>query len=405
MKKNFLILLAVMSFIAIASFIFINLLPQVSLNDETETDKNTTAEYDTKPETETIKILTTFYPIYMIGLNIADGIDQIEINSLTDLDTGCLHDYQLTTADMKLISDADVLVINGGGMEGFLEDVTSNYPNLTIIDSSQGIEMMEYGTSEYSNNHADGYEEILDDDHEDINLVKEVADHQDEHVGENTDGNADINTDVDEHLEDSSSDHIDAGHDHSHGEYNSHIWLNPQLYMKQIENVQNGLIEYIEHSNDYKDEDSSNLVKAIELNVQSYIQQVSELDKEIEHVVVEMTANTGANDNTLQAVIFHDAFAYLADRIGIKVAFTVPLDTDTSLSAGDIATIIDEVKEDKIKFLFTEEQYSDSIARQIESETEAKLYIIDSVVTGNGDKNSYLIAMKNNLEVIRAALQ
>jgi zinc transport system substrate-binding protein len=89
----------------------------------------------------------------------------------------------------------------------------------------------------------------------------------------------------------------------------------------------------------------------------------------------------------------------------MKVAFTVPLDSDTALSAGDIAEIIKAVREDNIKYLFTEQQYNDSIAKQIEAETEAKVYIIDSAVTGDGSKDSYLKAMKNNLTVLKEALK
>ena len=76
-----------------------------------------------------INIVTTIYPVYLIGLNLADQTDQLEITSLINRNTGCLHDYQLTAEDMKVIASADILVINGGGMESFLEDIKANYPD------------------------------------------------------------------------------------------------------------------------------------------------------------------------------------------------------------------------------------------------------------------------------------
>jgi len=74
------------------------------------------------------------------------------------------------------------------------------------------------------------------------------------------------------------------------------------------------------------------------------------------------------------------------------------------LSAGDISEVIDEVKEKQVKVLFTEEQYSTSIADNIASETDANVYIINSLVTGDMDKDSYINGMKQNLEVLKQAL-
>ena len=43
---------------------------------------------------------------------------------------------------MKLLSDADVFIINGGGMEEYLGDVLDSYPELKIINLSEGITML-----------------------------------------------------------------------------------------------------------------------------------------------------------------------------------------------------------------------------------------------------------------------
>lgn len=38
---------------------------------------------------------------------------------MTKPQTGCLHDYQMTPADMKKLENADVFIANGAGMESF----------------------------------------------------------------------------------------------------------------------------------------------------------------------------------------------------------------------------------------------------------------------------------------------
>lgn len=87
-------------------------------------------------------IVTSFYPMYVATANVTSEVDGITLTNLSEPQTGCLHDYQLTTADMKLLKTADIFIVNGGGIESFLTDVAEECPNLTIIDASEGIERL-----------------------------------------------------------------------------------------------------------------------------------------------------------------------------------------------------------------------------------------------------------------------
>ncbi|WP_029545588.1 metal ABC transporter substrate-binding protein [Selenomonas sp. AB3002] len=82
-------------------------------------------------------IVTSFYPMYIDVLNITDGVEGVKVVNMTKPQTGCLHDYQLTTEDLKTLESADAFVVNGGGMESFLDKVTSQQKNLKIIDASK----------------------------------------------------------------------------------------------------------------------------------------------------------------------------------------------------------------------------------------------------------------------------
>ncbi len=86
-------------------------------------------------------VMTSCNPTYLATLNVAKDADGVMVQNLSQPSTGCLHDYTLTTEDMKNLSKADVLVINGAGMEGYLEDVVKAYPKLPIIDSSEGLDV------------------------------------------------------------------------------------------------------------------------------------------------------------------------------------------------------------------------------------------------------------------------
>lgn len=132
-------------------------------------------------------VLTTFYPVYIFTLNLLDGIDDIDIVNMTENHNGCLHDYTLMPKDMKALAAAKAVVINGAGMEEFLEKAVEMSDAL-VIDSSVGIEII-------------------------------GADEEDNHEHESEE----------EHS-----------HDHSG---NAHIWMSPKNAVKQTENIAQELIK------------------------------------------------------------------------------------------------------------------------------------------------------------------
>lgn len=101
-------------------------------------------------------IVTSFYPMYIATLNIVGETKGVNLQSLSEPQTGCLHDFQLTPEDMKLLSQADIFVINGGGMEIFMEEIASNYPDLKIIDASSELELI-VCESEHEHDHEHGH--------------------------------------------------------------------------------------------------------------------------------------------------------------------------------------------------------------------------------------------------------
>lgn len=87
-------------------------------------------------------IVTSFYPMYIAVKNIAGGCSGVSLQNLSEPQTGCLHDYQLTAVDMKLLSGADVFVVNGGGIESFLSDAAGRCPNLAVVNACESLELL-----------------------------------------------------------------------------------------------------------------------------------------------------------------------------------------------------------------------------------------------------------------------
>ena len=85
-------------------------------------------------------MLCTTFPVYQITQNVAQGRKGVDVQLMLSAQLGCPHDYVLTPQDMKKITAADVLVVNGLGLEEFLGAPTKNAkPDLKIVDSSNGI--------------------------------------------------------------------------------------------------------------------------------------------------------------------------------------------------------------------------------------------------------------------------
>lgn len=106
---------------------------------------------------EEFLLVTSFYPMYILAENLTEGVEGVTVANLTENQTGCLHEYQLTSADMKLLSRADAFLINGAGMELFMEKVLENTSGLQIIEASHGISLLEGVHHDHSHENHDAH--------------------------------------------------------------------------------------------------------------------------------------------------------------------------------------------------------------------------------------------------------
>ncbi|MEM9276556.1 MAG: zinc ABC transporter substrate-binding protein [Cyanobacteria bacterium P01_F01_bin.143] len=131
------------------------------------------------------KIVTTFLPVHLFTKAVVGDTGTVEILISPGAE---VHDYQATPEDAKLLSQADVLVENGLGMEEFLSALVDNAGSsqLQKITSSKGIDPIE--------------------------------------------------------VEDEHDDHGHDHHHHHHGEGDPHVWLDPVLAQQQVANIRDELI-------------------------------------------------------------------------------------------------------------------------------------------------------------------
>ena len=87
-------------------------------------------------------VATSFYPMYLATANITADVPGVQVVNLTRPTTGCLHDYQLCPEELKSLSQASIFVVNGAGMESFIQKAVEQMPNLKIIEASAGIPLI-----------------------------------------------------------------------------------------------------------------------------------------------------------------------------------------------------------------------------------------------------------------------
>ncbi|EPR12168.1 metal ABC transporter substrate-binding protein [Ruminiclostridium papyrosolvens] len=104
-----------------------------------------TANTTKKAETT---IVTSFYPMYIFTQNIVKDIPGIKVENMTEPQQGCLHDYQMVPADLKTLEKADIFVINGAGMESFMDKVIKQRPSLKIVEASKDMELLKDANGE-----------------------------------------------------------------------------------------------------------------------------------------------------------------------------------------------------------------------------------------------------------------
>lgn len=289
-------------------------------------------------------VMTSCNPVYLATVNVVGDVDGVTVQNLSQPTTGCLHDYTLTTEDMKNLSKTDVLVISGGGMEGYLDDVRDAYPELPIIDT---FEYVEHDTTLFEA------------------LGIEIEEHE-EH----------------EEHEDAEAHEDEEEHHHEHGA-NSHIWMNETLYMAQVQAIAEGMEEYdATHKQDY------------EANAKTYLEAISEIDKCGLDVAV-------ANENV---ATLHEAFEYTAISVNANVVATMDLDEERQVSAGEVSEFLDTIRENNVKIVFAEYDYGNSMGKLIEEQTDAKVVYLETLVHGEYTGLDYVKTLDNNYKAIKNSL-
>ena len=218
------------------------------------------------------------------------------------------HSFEPSPGDVAKIAESDILIINGSGVEEWLNDIiTGANDKIIIVDCSKG-------------------------------LKNRIQDENSTEQGLNESGQ--------ETAAENGTGYRQEG--------DPHFWLDPNLVMVYVQNIKDAL-----QKSDPQGKDLYNK------NAEEYTSRLRELDAWIKEEVKIIPP-----DERL-LVTNHESFGYYADRYGFKVIGTIipNFSSASSPSAKEVSSLIEKIKAAKVRAIFLETGSDPKIADQIAKET------------------------------------
>ena len=292
-----------------------------------------------------LKVVATTTQIADLTRNIVGDTDGVTITQLIQPNQSA-HSYDPSVADLTALGEADVLVINGVGLEEWLDDAIE----------------------------ASGFDGVTIDSDEGITILDGEAGHEDEaaHADEATEGEA-----------------TEEEHDHEGG--NPHIWTDVTNAEAMVATIADGLAgASAAHAADF------------EANEAAYADRLAELNGWIHENV------DAVPDAERLLVSNHDAFGYFTAAYGITyVGSVIPsFDDNAEPSAAEIDALVAAVKTTGVKAVFSEASINPKAADTIAAEAGVAVYSGDDALYGDSlgpadsDGATYIASQLHNVRLI-----
>ena len=303
------------------------------------------------PDIETDQRLQVLATTSIVGDVVQQvGGESIDLAVLLPVGTDP-HSFQPTPQEVVSVSEADVVFINGLGLEQFLNDILSNaVGEARVVSVSEGIMPRE---SQHS------------------------PDEDPEHA----------EADAHEHADQTVRDGDDAPADGD-----PHVWVDPNNVMAWTENIVRTLAEL--------DPANAGVFRA---NGDAYLAALQELDAWIRNQV------EAVPEGDRKIITDHMLFGYFVDRYGFEQigAIVSGYSSMAAPSAQELAALEDAIQDMGVKVVFVGNTVNPDLAARVAGDTGVDLVFLytGSLSEPGGDADSYLDFMRYNVNAIVGALQ
>ena len=299
---------------------------------------------------EPIKVVASFSILADMTREI--GGEAVEVQPLVGPD-GDAHVFQPSPAHTRKLADADLVVMNGLGFEGWMPRLVeaSGYAGKTVVASTGVVELKSEEHDEHEHEHGHAHDHDHDHGHED------AASHE--------------------------------GHDH--GPIDPHAWQDLSNGVVYARNIADGLAE------------------ADPANAEGYRQRAAAYVAEMQALDAEVKAELATIPQDRRKVVTsHDAFGYFARAYGVEFIAPEGVSTESEASAADVAAIISQIRAEGITGVFVESITNSRLIEQIARETDAHVggtLYSDALSDASGPAPTYLDMFRNNTRKILDALK
>ena len=310
-----------------------------------------------------VRVLATTYPVYLITRAVTQNSPDVQVDLLIPAQTGCPHDYALTPKDMQKLAKAKIVVINGLGLEAFLEKPLAAAGKFTVVDSSKGVKAIVEDHDEDQHAAPGGAESAHKDGHDHAATAKGHEAGQ-------------------ESGQEAGHDH-GTEHGHDHGGVNPHAFASPMQAAIMARNIGRALAAAEPVA-------AKNCPEAAE----AYAARLEAVGKRL--------AAVGANATNKNVVALHDGMAYLVRDAGLNLVDVIQEDEEAQPSAARLLDLVKKIKESKPVVLIGEPQYSEKPVRALSAETGVPAVQLDSLASGltNVPLDYYETVMANNCAIL-----
>jgi len=300
---------------------------------------NVLADKAIADEKDQINVVATFSVLADMVSRV--GGDYVEVTSLVGWGEDA-HVFHASPNDVKRVANADLLVTNGFGFEGWLE---------RLISAAKYRGRLLAATEHVSGIYLEG--ESHDED--------ELSHSEDAH----------------------------AGHAHDEAVFDPHAWHSFTAAKVYIQNISKALQSIdIKHQDIYR------------ANARLYIDELELLEASVDKAMKSIPLKQR------RIVVPHNAFAYMAREYSLHIHSLQGLSTEAESSAAQIAQVIRQVRAFHIQAIFTENISNDRLIRVVQQETGVKMGgTLISGALSEDLSPSYLDMMKYNTDMIVRALQ
>jgi len=309
--------------------------------------------------TPPLRVLCTTFPVYQLTRNVSQGRERVTVTLLLPAALGCPHDYALTPQDMRRLSRADVLVVNGLGLEEFLgAPIREANPKVLVVEPAAGIrDTLAYGEPEAATGGDEGHDHAAG--HDEAGHDAEGHDHG----------------------------HDEPGHEHAHTGVNPHLFASPRQAARLALAIAEGLAK--------ADPEGAALYRQ---NAEAHAVRLNRLADDL--------ASLGASLTHRRIVTQHGVFDYLARDMGLEVVATVQAHAGQEPSAAAMIHLVKTIRERGAVALFTEPQYPSQTGQTIAREAGIRTARLDPVASGPQDAplDYYETTMRRNLDTLKTTL-